>query len=528
MQLTPNTTSVSRKWLYALILAAAMAPQVYKLLLPQAQMFASMFSDDCFYYYKTALNIRNEFGSTFDTINFTNGYHPLWMLICVGLAFITTDIHTYLYIVFAVNLLFVFLLSVQILRMFKPRLGFWFCALLLFMINWQRKTSGAVFSGLETPLYVLLVLLSVEVMVKISWRDKTQLLLLGILLGLSFLARTSFVLFFPVFAAYVIFKLVRKRPIDLFKVIVYVGGPAVVLACPYLVWNFHTTGHFEQISGLVKNLQNCGGFESPNNFIAALSTFTQYLPIILKPRPLTIIPVLLLCLCAWTIVSRRLYADFLRDHRIVLLSIFGLISFVYYFIAYGTITRLWHLATAWIVFDIVFIAALKITYDLVSAKKLTKVVVLVMMIAMATNAFFHVWIYRHKFPLVEGRPENVTQRHKMTVWMRDNLPHDSRIGVWNAGYIGYFSGHKIINLDGLINGVELYDYLKDDRGVWNYIIDNRIDYIADYFYTDPAPPMRSALKNRLKEVYHSAQPVKSPTANRKVVNWYVWQIEYED
>ena len=37
--------------------------------------------DDAFYYFQTARNIVNGFGSTFDGVNLANGYHPLWMLI---------------------------------------------------------------------------------------------------------------------------------------------------------------------------------------------------------------------------------------------------------------------------------------------------------------------------------------------------------------------------------------------------------------------------------------------------------------
>lgn len=37
--------------------------------------------DDAYYYFKVAQNISEGYGSTFDRINLTNGYHPLWMLI---------------------------------------------------------------------------------------------------------------------------------------------------------------------------------------------------------------------------------------------------------------------------------------------------------------------------------------------------------------------------------------------------------------------------------------------------------------
>ena len=37
--------------------------------------------DDAYYYFKVAQNISEGLGSTFDGINLTNGYHPLWLLI---------------------------------------------------------------------------------------------------------------------------------------------------------------------------------------------------------------------------------------------------------------------------------------------------------------------------------------------------------------------------------------------------------------------------------------------------------------
>ena len=39
--------------------------------------------DDAYYYFKVAQNISEGHGSTFDGIDLTNGYHPLWMLVCI-------------------------------------------------------------------------------------------------------------------------------------------------------------------------------------------------------------------------------------------------------------------------------------------------------------------------------------------------------------------------------------------------------------------------------------------------------------
>ena len=39
--------------------------------------------DDAYYYFGIARNVADGHGSTFDGINSTNGYHPLWLALCV-------------------------------------------------------------------------------------------------------------------------------------------------------------------------------------------------------------------------------------------------------------------------------------------------------------------------------------------------------------------------------------------------------------------------------------------------------------
>ena len=44
----------------------------------------NFFADDSYFYFQVAWNIARGFGSTFNNIIPTNGYHPLWMMICVA------------------------------------------------------------------------------------------------------------------------------------------------------------------------------------------------------------------------------------------------------------------------------------------------------------------------------------------------------------------------------------------------------------------------------------------------------------
>ena len=65
--------------LIILILGAA----IYAALIPDTSLMNWFMTDDAFYYFVVARNITQGFGITFDRIGLANGFHPLWMLICI-------------------------------------------------------------------------------------------------------------------------------------------------------------------------------------------------------------------------------------------------------------------------------------------------------------------------------------------------------------------------------------------------------------------------------------------------------------
>ena len=62
----------------------AFAGSVYVFTVPANSLLTWYNIDDAFYYYKVALNVLSGHGFTFDGINLTNGFHPLWMVVCLG------------------------------------------------------------------------------------------------------------------------------------------------------------------------------------------------------------------------------------------------------------------------------------------------------------------------------------------------------------------------------------------------------------------------------------------------------------
>ncbi len=71
-------------WFEILLVTIIMSVHLYAAFSAPHNFSMNWFTrDDAYYYFKVAENISEGHGSTFDRINVTNGYHPLWMAVCV-------------------------------------------------------------------------------------------------------------------------------------------------------------------------------------------------------------------------------------------------------------------------------------------------------------------------------------------------------------------------------------------------------------------------------------------------------------
>ncbi len=505
-----------RKPIVVFIIAAALIPQVVKLLLPMGNMLLAFFPDDLFYYLKPARNIAAGLGSTFDGINFTNGYHPLWMLICAAVARIVSDPIVYLYSMLALNLLVVLVLSIRIVALFRSQMGVWIALLVVILINGQRKCAAGVFSGLETPLYILLVLETTNLLIRMSWRNKWHIVGLGALGGLAFLARTSFVLFVPAACSYLLYRRICSQDRPTWRRLVLAATPCLVLSVPYLAWNYHHTGFLQPISGLTKNLIYAGGFTSMAAFKEGLLSLAGNSGVVLLPWPLSA-PLAILILVSIAIVWRhRKWRAVVQDPRLIVLALFAAAEALYYFVNYGASIYTWHMAPVNVAAYLLAASLIAVALSCLDRRAALSRVITGLCLCVGLTAPWQSMYYYKAFqypPLT----------YDAAVWMRDNLPPDAKIGVWNAGVVGYFSERTIVNLDGVMNGRELYDYRL--RGAtYQYVLDNELGYLADYSMGPPWPE-RSVLKDRLKRIHSREYPFQDSQGNPRQVCYYVWKIE---
>jgi hypothetical protein len=146
--------------------------------------------DDAYYYFKVAQNITEGHGSTFDGINPTNGYHPLWMLVCIPVFVLARyDLILPLRVLLMVMALFNAATAILIYRLVKSNLSpsvamtaasFWSFNLYIHYTVYEF--------GLETPLAAFGIVLFIYKLSQFEREWRTRQVTTGQLGTLAFTA----------------------------------------------------------------------------------------------------------------------------------------------------------------------------------------------------------------------------------------------------------------------------------------------------------------------------------------------------
>jgi len=160
---------------------------------PPASMLNWYSNDDAFYYFKVAQNIATGHGVTFDGINVTNGFHPLWMLVCIPvLLFVQFDLTMPLRILIVITGLLsagtALLLFHFLKRIMSPVTAA--CAAVLGASTWLIHSS-IVQNSLESNIsaFYIILLLFLVVTEREKKPSSSQPVAIGLAAGLTVLAR---------------------------------------------------------------------------------------------------------------------------------------------------------------------------------------------------------------------------------------------------------------------------------------------------------------------------------------------------
>lgn len=109
-----------------------------------------------------------------------------------------------------------------------------------------------------------------------------------------------------------------------------------------------------------------------------------------------------------------------------------------------------------------------------------------------------------------GRTNFHGARLEVARWIDANLAPDARIGSFNSGELGYFSGRPTTNLDGLINSFAYRAYRLAGGTVAEYLRTEGIDYFVDYQFD-------AGIRETTEPVHSHPVPNREPIEVRRVV-----------
>lgn len=219
-------------WFEIILIVVVMSISVYAAL-SDAQNFSLRWftRDDAYYYFKVAQNISEGHGSTFDGINKTNGYHPLWMLVCVPVFALARfdlvlPLRILLLVMSALQLSTAILLFRLLGKVFAPAIGaiaalYWVFSFDILINIYQQ--------GLESGIAAFFVVLLIYKLYEFeqAWRKNAvstrQLVSLGLIAALTIFSRLDLVFLAGIAGLWIVFRghLLRYfLPLDILAVIV--------------------------------------------------------------------------------------------------------------------------------------------------------------------------------------------------------------------------------------------------------------------------------------------------------------------
>ena len=170
--------------------------------------------DDAYYYFKVAQNIAAGFGSTFDGINLTNGYHPLWMLICIPIfALANYDLILPLRILLVVIAVIQTATSIMLYRVVKTHISHATAILIAVFWSFNEYIHANYYKmGLETPIAAFSIVLMVYLLSQFEkeWRSahisRKRIALLALAAALAMFSRLDLVFLAVIIGIWVIFR----------------------------------------------------------------------------------------------------------------------------------------------------------------------------------------------------------------------------------------------------------------------------------------------------------------------------------
>ena len=433
-------------------------------------------ADDAYFYLQVASNIHEGHGSTFNEITRTNGYHPLWMLMCVaGFKLGGGGRLAALHIVIAMQQIMAMALVFMFYRITRvANIRHWLVALPMLLLYFSTRLycSEAYINGAM----LLLTLLLAASMLFGSDRPRTATLILtGCAGGFAALARLDNIFVVGmIFLGVLLVSTWRTNgaPARLHRFLTTgfsLGIPFLCVVTPYLVHNYISFGHLAPISGAIKSTLPELTFST-----GGLSKLGQLCFLAAVAAPL---------LCCFPFCDAR--------KRFVLVTLSA--GFILHTLQIALTTSHhtgwpWYYMTGVINLSLLLCLVTDITLPrlpgiLARIASPATILITALILSAAVNSYA-LARYRNPAPTIAlesfmarlHEPPAGRWQEALGCWLKNNLPADTRIIIYDwPGIIAYISELHILPPDGLINDYQYNDDLLAE-GAADYLKSRNITY----------------------------------------------------
>ena len=445
------------------LIACGLAVRLIIAWLPVTALIPRTLPDDAFIYFVIARNIAAGLGATFDGLRPTNGFHPLWALLIAPIfgLLLEGDLPVHVVLTFgALCDVTAAALAAWIVSRFAPdalRSQAAGVTLALYLFN-PRAVQESI-NGLETGLALLILAGCVVawMWLTVSPESKGRAAAFGALAGLTVMARSDLGLIVALLGL----RLLMKKQ---WRNLTVASAVAAMVVAPWFVWNQIAIGTILQSSGVaipslvaqrIQMSTDVGVLW--NALLFPIINYSLRYSII-YPGVATLAVIVGTLFVRWP--SQKVESETLRQRPVpeLWLPVIGalLIVLVHTFVRWYP--RGWYFAPlAWgwaVAAGPMFAAGL----------------------ATPIGKRFGVWI-AVAFGLIVigqsikmvGEPEYESQSDMRAgaEWLAQNVSETETVGAFNAGIYSYYSGHRVLSLDGLVD--------------WKAIAARRDKRLLDYF-----------------------------------------------
>jgi hypothetical protein len=478
---------VNTSILFWIILGTAAALGIYMVQLDiNILLDQGLIQDDAFYYFEIANYLLETGNPSFDGINITNGFHPLWQAICLPIFYFwqgELPLRMMLAIAVIFNILSVVLLY-KIVSDLTRNTWIALCGCAIF--GFHGDIIRTWFNGLETALHIFTLLLFLRLYLQAREKQVMALrdhLLLGTVAAFAFLARTDSAVIIAVMLVFLYIPLfLGKQSLRL-----QIGGALAAafmilsLSSPWLLWNIQQFGSIVQVSGKMSGSSWLTGGVLVNdqpfyidiasgilNSINPLGNVVKklFIPV---PAPNWTGYLFIFPLIGLTLYCQKKYPAFSLSFRRLWPFFLGVAVLFFYHAGVRAFVRSWYSTPVLLALALLICLLL----HRVISQSQRKAAVCLTLLVIALLTVYSPYRYTRS-------PTNITPDPRIAAaqWLNQNTPMDTRVGAANAGIVGYYAKASVINLDGVVNEHAFRARITDQ--IHRYIDESAIDYLVDH------------------------------------------------